>query len=184
MPKPVLLKTAALAAALALPLAAAAPALAATVTVEVDATAHSSNLGTGLATGVFVRPGFTLSVMTDPRNQTWSLGADEPERNCTRTTTADGLAPDCYGEYTQGNLTARYGTLVGRIGSGDFFVLGTLFNGVVQQAGQVYLYNWDSAEGDNSGAIRVAVSAVPLPAGGLLLLGAMGGLAALRRRRG
>lgn len=181
MPKPVMLKTAALAAALALPLAAAAPALAATVTVTVDATAHSSNLGTGLATGVFVNPGYTLSIMTDPRNQTWSLGDERP---CTRTTTADGLDPTCYGTYTQGNLTAKYGTLVGRIGTGDFFVLGTFFEAVVTEAGQLYLYNWDSDASDNSGAITVAVSAVPLPAGGLLLLGAMGGLAALRRRRG
>lgn len=182
MPKPVLLKTAALAAALALPLAAAAPALAATVTVEVDAATHSSNLGTGLATGVFVRPGYTLSVMADPRDQWWSLGAEDPP--CTRTTDADGLDPTCYGPYTQGNLTARFGTLVGRIGTGNFFVLGTVFEAVVTEAGQLFLFNWDSDASDNSGAITVAVSAVPLPAGGLLLLGAMGGLAALQRRRG
>lgn len=180
MLKPAMLKTVALAAALALPLA--APALAATVTVEVDATAHSSNLGTGLATGIFVNPGYTLSVMADPRDGWWSLGAEDPP--CTRITDADGLDTTCYGPYTQGNLTARYGTLVGRIGTGDFFVVGSLFEAVVTEAGQLYLFNWDSDANDNSGAITVAISAVPLPAGGLLLLGAMGGLAALRRRRG
>ena len=39
--------------------------------------------------------------------------------------------------------------------------------------------------GDNQGAIlsSVTLSAVPLPAGGLLLIGALGGLAALRRRK-
>jgi hypothetical protein len=168
-----MLKTAALAAALALPLA--APALAATV--HVDAATHSSNLGTGLATGILVNPGDTLSIHADPRD-TWSLGAETP---CTRISDANGLT-DCYGSYTQGGFTALYGTLVGRIGTGAFFVVGTMFEETVTETGYLFLYAWDSDDGDNSGSIQVTISAVPLPAGGLMLAGALGGLILLRRR--
>lgn len=44
---------------------------------------------------------------------------------------------------------------------------------------------FQNAGGDNVGAIlsSVSLAAVPLPAGGLLLLGALGGIAALRRRK-
>ncbi len=186
MLKTVLLKTAALAVALALPLA-AAPALAATLAVstprpvEVLAKEHSSNggLGTGLATGLVLKPGFTLIVDADPRD-TWRLGNNTP---CTRTSTANGLS-NCYGAYTLGDFTALYGSLVGRIGTGDFFLIGTQFEAVVADAGELFLFAWDNNKDDNSGAITVVISAVPLPAGGLLLLGALGGIAALQRRRG
>lgn len=182
-----MLKTAALAAALALPLA--APALAATVMRDVDAKLHSSMLdgsirGLGLATDVHVNPGDTLSIYADPRADTWSLGGEEPS---TRTFTADGLpavAPfvNAYGTYTQGGLTARYGTLVGRIGTGAFFVVGSFFEETVTEAGELFLYAWDSNDGDNTGAITVTISAVPLPAGGLMLAGGLGALTLLRRR--
>ena len=44
---------------------------------------------------------------------------------------------------------------------------------------------FQNAGGDNVGAVlsSVTLSAIPLPAGGLLLLGALGGIAALRRRK-
>ena len=80
-------------------------------------------------------------------------------------------------------LSALYGTLVGRIGNGDYFVIGSNFSGTASSAGALTLYNWDSNDGDNSGSIAAKVSLVPLPAGGLLLLGALGGLAAWRRRK-
>lgn len=171
-----MLKTATLAAAMALSLA--APALAATVTLDVLAKEHSSTPGNGLATGILVNPGTTLSIYADPR-ETWSLGDERP---CTRTSDADGLVPDCYGTYTQGGLTARYGTLVGRIGTGAFFVVGTVFEATAAEAGELFLYAWDSNDGDNTGAITVTISAVPLPAGGLMLVGALGALTLLRRR--
>lgn len=176
-----MLKTATLAAALALSLA--APALAATVTLEVKAKEHSSTPGNGLATGVLVNAGDTLGITADPRD-TWSLGGEEP---ATRTFAADGLpvvAPftNDYEPYTQDGLTALYGTLVGRIGTGAFFVVGSAFEETVAETGELFLYAWDSNDFDNSGSIQVTISAVPLPAGGLMLLGGLGALTLLRRR--
>lgn len=46
---------------------------------------------------------------------------------------------------------------------------------------QVLTFGWTGRSG--SSQVSVRVSAVPLPAGGLLLIGALGGLAALRRRK-
>lgn len=172
-----MLKTAPLAAALALSLA--APALAATVTLEVKAKEHSSTPGNGLATGITVNPGTTLSIYAEPREDTWSLGSNDP--GCTRESTADGLTA-CFAPYTQDGLTALYGSLVGRIGTGAFFLVGTMFEETVTETGELFLYAWDSNDFDNSGSIEVTISAVPLPAGGLMLLGGLGALTLLRRR--
>lgn len=50
---------------------------------------------------------------------------------------------------------------------------------------QILTFSWDdySVTSDAQAQISISVSAVPLPAGGLLLLTALGGVAALRRKR-
>ena len=69
---------------------------------------------------------------------------------------------------TQGSLLSGLATFI-YDGSGDF----------------LYFADTSGTPGDNGGPVldNVKLSAVPLPAGGLLLLGALGGIAALRRRR-
>lgn len=147
----------------------------------VDSAANSSSGGTGLATGVFLTAGQNFMVSAAV-NDTWSLGQNDP--GCTRESNAGGLTA-CFGNHSQGNLSALFGTLVGQIGTGDFFVIGLSFNGPAASSGQLFLYNWDSNFEDNSGEIeaRIAVGAIPLPASGLLLAGALAGAAALRRRQ-
>lgn len=149
-------------------------------TVTVDSMANSTTGGTGALTGVFLTIGQAFTV-TAGLLDTWSLGSND--NSCTRESNADGLTTCTYNPYTQGGLTTAYGKLVGQINGGNFFAIGTNYSGFAGATGQLLLFNFDSNKSDNSGEIVATVTAVPLPAGGLLLLGALGGIAALRRRK-
>ena len=89
-----------------------------------------------------------------------------------------------FGLNTQGNLSAAFGTLVGQIGSGDFFAIGTSFSGVATSAGTLNLYYWDSNFADNVGSVTANVTAaIPEPASYALFLAGLGVLAFAVRRR-
>ena len=168
--------------------------------VTVDAFGNSSSGGSGSATGVFLTAGeaFTVTVAS---NDLWSAGA------LPRWSNADGLkvplfatGSDESGElagtqigsifsfYTQDGLTAAYGSLVGKIGSGAFFLVGTNFSGTANATGQLSLYYWDENNGDNTGSIAATISASAVPgpivgAGLPSIVMALGGLIAWRRRK-
>jgi hypothetical protein len=160
----------------------------------VSAFGNSSTGGTGLATlSLIAGQSFSVSVGSD---DLWSAGA------LPRWSNADGLTGNRFatgsdesgesigtligadfGLYAQGNLSAAYGTLVGQIGAGDYFVVGTSFNGVAAATGTLNLFYWDSNFGDNTGAISADVTAVPEPETYALMLAGLGVVGFVARRR-
>lgn len=158
--------------------------LATVVSFEVDAKLHSSNMMNGLQTGIFFNEGDGFTVSAE-LNDMWFLGG-----STTTYTNADGLQD--YPNYPQNNLSTAYGMLVGRIGEGDFFEIGTRFVGVAQNAGQLILYNWDSGNSENLDSITATVhyeaaeafstvTSVPVPATGWLLVAGLAGFGLIRR---
>ena len=157
---------------------------------------NSSTGGTGLATiSLLAGQSYSVSASSD---DLWSAGA------LPRYSDADGLtysrfatATDDSGQavgtqiganfglYSQGNLAAAYGTLVGQIDSSDYFVIGSAFNGVAAATGTLNLYYWDSNNGDNFGQISadVNVAGVPEPGTYALTLAGLGALGFVARRR-
>ncbi|MCF6196272.1 MAG: PEP-CTERM sorting domain-containing protein [Emcibacter sp.] len=158
-------------------------------TIDVYAAGNSSTGGGGAVTGINIGIGDHL-VMTTDVNDCWSAGPSPRESN------ADGLVGTggtcqptaAFGNWTQAGVSAPYGTLMGKIGSGAFFVVGTFFDQIMAEAGALALYYWDSNSGDNSGYVTVSISQNPntgqnIPEPGILgLLGLGLGLLLFRRR--
>jgi hypothetical protein len=164
--------------------------------VVVTAFTNSSSGGTGSSTGVILALGQNFTVTVDP-NDLWNAGA------LPRWSNADGLtgprfavlgddsgqAPGTligqdFGLWGQDGLNLPYGTLVGKIGVGDFFEIGTSFSGPANAAGELKLFYWDSNFSDNTQYVTAQISAVPEPSTwAMMILGFAGvGLLAYRRR--
>ncbi len=179
-------------------LALLAPCVASSATISADFdvkafdNSYNRGAGTGLATGIMLQVGESFQVAVDPL-QGWRIAADLPLIN------ADGLfvgRTRGFSNYRSEGFVARYGTLVGRIGTGAIFRIGSSFDGLASVAGELRLYVWDSRTEDNSGSLSVRLtsplrqpvamdvpSPVPLPATGLLLMSVLAFMG-LRRRVG
>jgi hypothetical protein len=105
-------------------------------------------------TGVDLVEGDKFEISVDP-DQIWIAGTDEPY---SRKSNADGISSILYGQLTQGNLTANYGALVGQIGTGEYFLVGTAFAGKAPESGRLSLYYWDDWFPDNSGEVEVVIT--------------------------
>jgi hypothetical protein len=164
-------------------------------TYEVKAYDNSSTGGTGAAT-IDLTAGQAFTVSVDP-NDLWSAG------ELPRWSNADGLIGDLFANgsdesgqtagtkigilwpstWTQGNLEAPFGSLVGRIGdSGDFFLIGTNFSGNAAVTGKLNLFYWDMNYSDNTEKVAANVNAVPIPAAIWLFGTGILGFIATRRK--
>jgi hypothetical protein len=170
---------------------------AAMMTFDVYAYENSSSGGVGLNTRISFRSGDVISGFADP-DDLWNAGPS------LRWSNADGLVTDLFatgaddsGEssgtqigsafdvWTDNNLSAPYGSLVGEIDS-VYFLLGTKFDLIAPADGELSLYYWDQNQFDNTQFITVSVDdgipEVPLPAAAWLFGSALLGLLAFTRR--
>lgn len=91
-----------------------------------------------------------------------------------------------WGYFDDGDGASPYGTLVGRIGNGAFFDVGTYYQGVASVSGTLNLYHGVINQYGNSGDVQATISTVPEPTDLALLLagGTVFGLrAGLRNHR-
>ncbi len=148
----------------------------------VDSKVNSISDGSALNTGIALQAGQHLTISVDP-SQTWNFSGGA----FGYTTNADGFQGWGMGVQNPdgSEFTANIGELVGQIGTGtanagNFFVVGTSFNGVANGNGTLNLFYWDSDAWNNVGAVAADVN-VPEPAS--MALFGLGMLALARSRR-
>jgi hypothetical protein len=165
--------------------------------VIVDAYNNSSSGGIGKATTLNLTTGQSFVVSANTTDL-WNAGdlprwsnANGLTKNLFATGSDDSGQPlgtqigKLFPNWTQGTLSAPYGSLVGQIGSGDFFLIGTSYTGTALNSGILNLFYWDENNYDNTGEITANVNpipTVPIPAAVWLFGTGMLGLLGLRRK--
>lgn len=158
-----------------------------TQSFDVDAELYTWTSGSsGLMTGITLMAGDTFS--TDVSLSASWLVCTLNEEFCR--VDADGnrtSGSGDFGIYTAEGFSAMTGSLVGRLGTGAFFEIGSdVKNLVAGNDGELSLFMWDGGNtSNNSEAITVSVTyataPIPLPAGGVLLVTGLIGLGGIRR---
>ena len=149
--------------------------LAAASTGVVDAKDNSLIGGTAFDTGVFLSIGESFSVTANAADL-WNNSGTDP----TYVSNADGH-PSQAGSI--GGLTDSIGSLVGEIGNGPLFHVGTSYSSFAGVQGELKLFYFDSDAYNNTGSVDVEVSTVPEPANLALMGLALGAFALTRRRK-
>jgi hypothetical protein len=175
------------------------------ITVEVFANENSVSGGVG-AFALNLAAGETFAVSVSP-DDLWNAGAvprwsnanglvsnleatasTDPQALAYPGVTIGGTIGGNFGSVFLQGLSAPYGALVGRIGSGDYFFVGTSYSGVASTDGELNLYYWDANRSDNTGSVVVTVQTAAVPEAGTLLMSLAGlsviGLLTAGRRAG
>ena len=128
--------------------------------------ASSDSIASPLDTDIYVTAGERL-IITAPSNETWSAGSNRPYARRSNAGGLTGLGPNSglyWGNYTYGSSSFPYGTLVGQIGDGPYFPIGTFYDGIAGTSGDLHLIYWDSYYRDNRGHVDAEVSLNPAAA--------------------
>jgi hypothetical protein len=130
--------------------------------VEVAAFEDSSAV-TPRSTGIYVEAGQLLTISADPFDD-WSAGS-----GC-RDSGPDGLGEanpfGCtFPCHDADGASYLFGSLVGRIGDGPWFLVGSGYEAPADRDGELTLAYWDSNQGDNSGSVSALVSVDCEPTG-------------------
>jgi hypothetical protein len=165
------------------------------VTVTVDAFSNSSSGGVAATTPLTAGENFTVTV--DP-NDLWNAGPLPRWSNANGLIGADRVATgiddsglpagtvigQAFPLWTQDGLTAPFGALVGQIGNGALFLIGTNYSGFSASSDTLKLFYWDSNFADNTGFVTAFVTDVPeLSTWAMFLVGfACFGFVSYRRR--
>jgi hypothetical protein len=155
--------------------------LAAATPVVVSAYDNDLPDGTAALSGITLTTGqhFTVSAALD---DTWNFGNGEPQYE----SNADGISWLLdIGNPDGSSLQAHFGSLLGQIGGGNYFVVGTAFDGVANASGELKFFYVDSDRDGNIGSVTadVNVTALPEPASMMLTGVALAGLGLARRRK-
>ena len=154
---------------------AGAAAAAASANVVVDAKGNSLGGGSALDTGIFLTAGESFSVVANPADL-WNNSGTDP----TYVSNANGHD---FQMATIDGLNDAIGSLVGEIGSGPLFHVGTSLDTTAASAGELKFFYFDSDAWNNTGAVHVEVSAIPEPANVALMGLALAAFALTRRRK-
>ena len=144
-----LVRTAALGAIAASLMAPTSGARAAIFTVEAI-----NDIPSWLDTGINLASSTTYNFSVVSPGTIWSAGSDVPS---SRKSNANGIDPSFYGQFTFGDLTANYGSLVGEVGN-HFFLIGTGPLSLSGLTGELKIGYWDSFYGDNAGSQTLAIT--------------------------
>ena len=119
-----------------------------------------------LDTGLNLNPATTYNFTVEAPATIWSAGIETP---FSRDSTANGITPAYYGQWTIDGFTANYGALVGDAG-GTLFLIGTGPVNLKGLSGELTVGYWDSYYLDNSGSQTLSVTAVPEPSTWAMML--------------
>jgi len=153
--------------------------------MNIDVYAYENSLMKNpLDTGIYLNDGDLLSIKVDA-DQIWSAGDNNP---MSRESNANGLGNPFggdYGKFFYGENSFLFGSLVGKIASGDYFFIGTDFSQIITSSGNLSLMYWDCNYETNYGYVTANINVsntAPEPATIILLGTGLFGLSSFGRK--